>query len=146
MSTVKDLFKPSGPALRERRSELRFPLRLPVVLLSSREREIFETRDIGFRGIFVACDRCPPVRSLLRLGMILPTTGTELVVHAVVTRVVPPGDPSGREPGMGLELFATDRNVRTLWSGLVCYAHDATGAVDDPRSGVRLADMALHSS
>ena len=30
-----------------------------------------------------------------------------------------------------LELFATDRNTRTLWSGLVCYAHDHADEADD---------------
>lgn len=146
MSTVRDLFKPAGSAPQDRRSELRFPLELPVTLLSARGNEQYVTRDIGFRGVFIVADRCPPPRTLLRLRMILPTTGTELTVHAVVARVIAPNNPAGHEPGMGLELFATDRSTRTLWSGLVCYAHDHADdvdEVDEQLSGVRLSAVAL---
>ncbi|MFO0761231.1 MAG: PilZ domain-containing protein [Byssovorax sp.] len=146
MTTEKTATAEQDLLFRERRGEMRFPLRVPVALLGATGPRIYETRDIGFRGIFVAASRCPPPRSLVRLKMILPTTGAELVFHAVVTRVVPPGDPHGREAGMGLELFATDRTIRTLWSGLVCYAHDAAKACDlgdDQPSGVRISAIAL---
>jgi hypothetical protein len=143
MSEASRVSSPLEQPRPERRGELRFPLRLAVTVLSSPAREIGESRDIGFRGIFVVSERVWPRRTLLRLGLILPTTGAELIVHAVVARVVPPGNARGLEPGMGLELFATDRTVRALWSGLVRHAHDhAAPALDDLRdepSGVRVS-------
>jgi hypothetical protein len=139
MSTVRELFKNARVTPREKRSELRFPLRMEVTLRSSPRRERYLTRDIGFRGVFVEAERCPSLRTLVRIGMILPTTGTELVVHAVVVRVILPHNPEGHEPGIGLELYATDRSTRTMWSGLVCYAHDHADDFDDAPSGIRIA-------
>jgi hypothetical protein len=137
MSTVRELFKSASATPSEKRSELRFPLRLPVTMLSSPRRETYLTRDIGFRGVFIMAERCPSLRNLVRFGMILPVTGAELVLHAMVVRVILPDDPGGHEPGMGLELYAADRSTRMIWSALVGYARDLANELEGQSSAIR---------
>jgi hypothetical protein len=119
------------------RQELRFHARFPVTLLSARHRDQLATWDVSFRGMFIETDQPLALRQLVRLGIILPITGRELVLHGMVVNVVDVDDPEGRPQGMGVELFALDTEARGVWWGVVRFVRDGLHDVEQT-SAVRV--------
>jgi hypothetical protein len=105
--------------------------RLPVTLVRGREEIPLRSEDVSFSGLFLETDEPPPLRHLVRLRLILPPYHRELSAHGVVVRVVPPGNPEGRRPGVGVELFALDRAARTVWGHFVARAAQGDFRQDD---------------
>lgn len=115
-------------------------MRLPVTLVSTRAREVLSTADVSFRGLYLMTASPLAVRQLVRFAIVLPTTGKELVLHGMVVNNVGPHDPEGRPPGMGIQLYALDGDVRGAWWGLVRFVRDHLHELEQP-SGVRLRGM-----
>jgi hypothetical protein len=105
--------------------------RLPVTLLRGREEIPLRSEDVSFHGIFLETDEPLPLRHLVRLRLILPPYDRELLAHGMVVRVVPPGNPEGRRPGVGIELYALDRAARTVWGHFVARAAQGDFRQDD---------------
>jgi hypothetical protein len=134
MTSARNPFPHSPHA--QRRQEPRFEVHLPVTLLSSRDKEQLATWNVSFRGLFLEGAARVPVRQLVRVGVFLPTTGREIVLHGMVVNHVEEGDPEG-PPGMGVELYGLDADTRGAWWGLVRYVRDRLHELEKP-SAVRL--------
>ena len=80
----------------ERRSEIRYKLRLPVIFHWNDGREQMEggfTCDVALDGALIFSSRCPPIGSDVRIEVLIPSpdrSGVELRVQCIgkVTRVV----------------------------------------------------------
>lgn len=117
--------------------ELRCICELPVTLLNKRPYESLVTWDISSRGLFLRTEKPLERRQLVRMSLILPTTGNLVVLHGTVVNVAGPGDPEGRPEGMGIELYAVDTATRSAWWDLVRFARDGAESVD-PSSSIRV--------
>jgi PilZ domain len=124
--------RPSFPV---RRQDPRFPITLPVTLLSTRPNVELVTWDVSFRGMYLLTAEPQPERRLVRLAIVSPANGERLVFHGMVANVVDVGDPGARLPGMGVELFAVDPETRAAWWSLVRFVRDH---LTDAPSGVHL--------
>jgi hypothetical protein len=96
------------------------------------------TWDISARGLFLCTPNPLERRRLVRLSLILPTTGNLVVLHGMVVDVAGPDDPKGRPEGMDIELYALDAATRNAWWDLFRFAHDGAESLD-PSSSVRVA-------
>ena len=99
------------------RHEPRFRLQIPVLLLLGKQELRVVTEDISFSGMFLRTDELLPVRGLIRFqvpidGRVEPLSLTGMVVH-----VVAPNHPSGRVPGMGIQLYGIGGAVKNEWIG-----------------------------
>lgn len=56
----------------EKRKEVRFRLRAPIVFCWANRASAGRTRDISIKGVFVICDTLPPVGTALSLEIYLP--------------------------------------------------------------------------
>jgi hypothetical protein len=56
-----------------RRTDVRVPVTLPVVLRSGKRRLPLETADIGAGGLFLVTDEELPLRQLVRIELVLPS-------------------------------------------------------------------------
>lgn len=73
--------------------------------------------DASFRGLFVAMEEPPEIRSLVKLAIDLPGRPDKpLVVHAVVVRIV--ADLLGHR-GVGLRFFALNGPEKAEWESFV---------------------------
>lgn len=120
-----------------RRQEPRFFARIPLTLLSSPQRDQLVTWDVSFRGLFIETEQPRALRQLVRFDVLLPTTGTHVVLHGMVVNVVGADDDEGRPQGMGVELYGVDRETRGAWWGLVRFVRDHLDELDEP-SGIRV--------
>ena len=118
-----------------RRQDPRFPVTLPVTLLSTRPKVELVTWDVSFRGMYLLTSEPQPQRRLVRLALVSPASGERMVFHGMVANVVDIGDPEARLPGMGVELFAIDPETRAAWWSLVRFVRDH---LSDAPSGVHL--------
>jgi hypothetical protein len=94
----------------ERRRDVRARISLPMTLLRCGHEEPVRMLDASFRGLFVRLASPPPVRSLVKLRIRLPSG--DLVVHAVIVRTVQ--DALGRA-AVGLRFFALNGDDRMAW-------------------------------
>lgn len=101
----------------ERRRDIRARIALPVCLVRRGSAEPVKMTDASFRGLFLRLDAPPPVRSLVKLRVQLPSR--ELEVHGVVVRVVQ--DPTGGV-GVGLRFFALNGQDRSDWDAFIASA------------------------
>jgi hypothetical protein len=98
----------------ERRRDVRARITLPTAVVRRGEDVAVRMLDASYRGLFVRMDEPPPVRTLVKLRIDLPTY--ELVAHAVVVRSVV--DPMGRA-GVGLRFFALNGQDRVEWESFL---------------------------
>jgi hypothetical protein len=108
----------------ELRREGRTAYHLPVTLLRGRDEIPVRSEDVSFHGLFLETEEPLPLRHLVRLRLLLPPYDRELLAHGMVVHVVPPGNPEGRVPGVGVELYALDRAARTVWGHFVARAQE----------------------
>ena len=108
----------------ELRREGRTAYRLPVTLLRGREEIPVRSEDVSFSGLFIETDEPLPLRHLIRLRLLLPPYDRELVAHGMVVHVVPPDNPEGKPPGVGVQLYALDRAARSVWGHFVARAQE----------------------
>jgi hypothetical protein len=93
------------------RREVRFGANLAVVIHRGRRTFAVETSDVSFRGLFLKTADPLPLRSLVRLGVTLPSTRM-IEVHAMVVHVVD-GD------GVGLQFWGLSGQDRQAWDDYV---------------------------
>jgi hypothetical protein len=91
------------------RREPRIDAKLPVVVVRGKTTTDLETSDVSFKGLFVRTQSPPPVRSLVRLRVALPSR--EIEAHAMAVHV---GD-----AGVGLQFWGLAGPDRTAWDDYV---------------------------
>lgn len=109
------------------RREARIAARIRVNVIRGRRVIPLETSDVSFKGLFLETTEPPPLRSLLRLRVALPTR--EIEAHAMAVHVTtledveamrddPPGPPP-RGPGVGVQFWGLAGPARTAWDDFV---------------------------
>ncbi len=93
------------------RREVRFPARVPVSIHRAKSVVSAETSDVSFRGLFLETKDPLPLRSLVRLRVMLPS-GRTIEVHAMVVHVVEGG-------GVGLQFWGLSGKDRQAWDAYV---------------------------
>jgi len=99
------------------RREARVEARVPVVVFRGRQAFALETSDVSFKGLFVCTAEPPPLRSLVRLKVTLPTRSFE--AHAMAVHVVTADGEHARGPGVGLQFWGLSGPDRTAWDDFV---------------------------
>lgn len=130
----------SSPNLRR---EARLDARIKVLAVRGRATEPLETTDVSFKGLFLATESPPPLRSLMRLRVSLPSRDIE--AHAMVVHVsggaVPDAEP-GRERGCGVQFWGLAGPDKNAWDEFVRYLMSSQPAKPKVDSGVRIATAA----
>lgn len=103
------------------RRDARHAVRLPVAVLRGREATFVEAIDASFRGVFLTLAAPPPIRSLVRLRIGLPSGALEthgMVIH-VTSGHAPalPGEATRAQAveGVGLEFWGLSGIERGAW-------------------------------
>ena len=104
---------------RERRREPRYPYRLPITLHGGGLPQETITEDISYRGMFAITDQPPALRQLIQVKATLPGGGGEFHTHAMSVFVLERGNPLGRTPGCGLQLYALGGESKASWSRFI---------------------------
>jgi len=105
----------------ERRRHERVPVKLPVRVEYGGESHTYLTHDVSISGIFVRTDVPQPLRKLISLKVQLLPSDQSIEYDAVVVHSIAAGAAleQGLVPGMGLQLYRLENNVRGLWEGYV---------------------------
>ena len=98
----------------EQRRYVRVPVQVPTTVAS---RATTFTRDVSYQGLSVTMPDPPPLNHLVRLRLDLPSGVLDL--HGVVVRVL---NMPGRNPTVGLRLFALNGEEKTVWDDFVTSA------------------------
>lgn len=104
------------------RREARLGARIKVLAVRGRTSEPLETTDVSFKGLFLRTDNPPPLRSLVRLKVSLPSRDIE--AHAMVVHVSGESAPSleaARERGCGLQFWGLAGPDRNAWDEFIRY-------------------------
>lgn len=96
----------------------RYPAELVVALHWNRQCVRLLTSDVSYRGIFIRTDTPPLLRQLVRLEIEL-APGEMLSMHGMAVHVVKPGDKLRRDPGVGVQFYAIDRDAGLRWRRFV---------------------------
>jgi Tfp pilus assembly protein PilZ len=118
--------------LPNQRMDERYPHQATVDLCWNRHRVRLVTCDVSYRGLFLATDTPPTLRQLVRLEIQL-SEGETLSLHAMAVHVVPPRDPKGRAPGVGVQFYAVDRAIASRWGRYIDQVRRDAGRPTRPR-------------
>lgn len=122
----------------EKRRERRHRVAVPALIVRGKRRTEAQVRDVSFRGMFLETDDAPGNRQLIRIELQLPTGGNIFSSHATVVRV---SDETADGPaGVGIELFANDREKTDAWDEFVRHA-EQTGDVSVAESRGPLSEI-----
>jgi hypothetical protein len=113
------------------RREVRVDACITGHVVRGRDRIPFETSDVSFKGFGFRTHQPPPIRSLVRFRLMLPSG--EIEAHAMVVHVSP--------VGVGVQFWGLSGNERAAWEATVQELHKRKG----PSSGV-LATEPLRKS
>lgn len=118
--------------LPNQRMDERYPHEVSVDLCWNRHRAQLVTADVSYRGMFLCTDTPPALRQLVRLEIHLSANET-LSLHAMAVHVVPPTDPKGRPPGVGVQFYAVDRASASRWGRYIDQVRRDAGRPTRPR-------------
>lgn len=107
------------------RREARVSVRIRVAVIRGRRTVPLETTDVSFKGLFLQTDEPPPLRSLMRLRVSLPSGDIE--AHAMAVHVTTPDDANGSDPqlehmrgcGVGVQFWGLAGPDRKAWDDFV---------------------------
>lgn len=100
------------------RRETRVEMRVNVTVVRGRSTVALETSDVSFKGLSFVTDDPPPLRSLVRLRIALPTR--EIEAHAMVVHVTTGDVPEVHGPlGVGLQFWGLAGPDRLVWDDFV---------------------------
>ncbi len=116
----------------QRRRDKRYPARLSIRTRIAGRLKDLVSEDVSYRGLFLATDSPPPLRQLIRIETALPPGGAAFATHAMVVRVVAPGDPAGHRPGVGVQFYGMG-DERRVWEAFVQYVQQSAIALPDRR-------------
>ncbi len=122
----------SQPSSPQRRRDKRYPARLAIrTRVAGRLKDLF-TADVSFRGLFVSTSEPAPIRQLIRIEGILPPDGVPFATHAMVVRVVTPGEANEHGPGFGVQFYGMG-DERRAWEAYVQHVQKSALALPDRR-------------
>jgi hypothetical protein len=142
------------------RREGRVEAKIQVMVVRGKRTIPLETADVSFKGLFLQTDEPPPVRSLVRLRVRLPTGDIEAHAMAVHVSASEPGNTGAGRGGVGVQFWGLSGPDRVAWDGFIQdllqakraaekSAKDAippsgeapTFAADSTPSGIRIAPI-----
>jgi hypothetical protein len=136
----------------EQRRDVRYPARIVARVFRRSENIELITNDVSFRGAFIRTDAPPALRQLLRVAFELPEAGLTISGHAMVVRIVTPGEggDAGRVPGIGVQFWGPIEHARA-WDQFIheLKAREKSGvpssrATDKVRRNSERFRLALH--
>ncbi len=133
------------------RREPRIPARIRVHVIRGRRAIPLETSDVSFKGLFLETTDPPPLRSLLRMRVTLPTR--EIEAHGMAVHITTPADvepreddpnaPPPRGPGVGVQFWGLAGPARTAWDHFVRdLIHEKRASTKRPSANVPAAKPA----
>src|SRR5689334_1505280 len=100
------------------RREARVEANIKVSVVRGRTTIPLETSDISFKGLFLCTPEPPPLRSLLRLRIMLPLR--EIEAHAMAIHVTSSAEADeGRAAGVGVQFWGLAGPDRIAWDDFV---------------------------
>jgi hypothetical protein len=111
----------SSPDPENVRREGRVEAKIQVIVVRGKRTIPLETLDVSFKGLFLQTDEPPPVRSLVRLRVRLPTGDIEthaMAVHVSSESGVRDGGSSGRA-GVGVQFWGLSGPDRMAWDAFI---------------------------
>lgn len=100
------------------RRDVRYRVRVPVVLAIGRRSLSSVTQDVSLRGMFVHTDSPPALRQLVRVDVMLPGDA-KLSLNAMIVFVLPAHNEHRRPPGVGLQLYGVGREAESVWQAFI---------------------------
>jgi Tfp pilus assembly protein PilZ len=104
-------------------SSQRYKVRVAAKFLARSQDVTFLTDYLSLDGVFVRTDSPPPVMELLRIEFTLPSDGTNIVLHGMVTEIVLPSAKHSA-PGVEIAFFAKGGEAGRRWDELIAYLHE----------------------
>ncbi len=101
------------------RVHARFKTHLPVTMKWRRSVVTVHATDASEGGVFVPTDEQPALRELVRLELSIPGRVEPLSVHGMPVNSARENDPEGREPGVGIQFYAMDRDAHRIWGQFI---------------------------
>ena len=128
-----DVEMPDSPTSRNNRNAPRVIKRIEIALQHPGSTRSYHTRDISYIGVFVECPEPLPLRKLVRFQADLEDGREPLQMLGVVAHRINSADAidSGREPGMGIHLFAIGPESRSIWRHFVRTEYDKDPSARD---------------
>lgn len=108
------------------RRDPRVKVALDIVVQLPSETKRYRTKDISYRGVFIACPDPLPLRKLIRFQIVEPDSGEALQMLGLVAHRLNEFDAHerGLEAGMGLQLFSVGAYHGERWRALVREEYD----------------------
>jgi PilZ domain len=106
------------------RRDVRYAIRFPAQLTVKKRTSSLLTGDVSYGGVFLRTDAPPPLLQLVEVQLVLPIGDHALAVHGMTVRVVGHDDPSGYDPGIGVQFYAVDQTTRDTWDTFIRYVEE----------------------
>lgn len=112
----------------------RYRVRLRTELVRGKAATSFATEDVSLSGFFLRTDTPPALRQLVQTRVYVPEEA-RAVIHGpesilllgMVVHAMPQGNPTGRTPGIGVELRGRGGEDAQRWASLLQWVKNAHG-------------------
>ena len=106
---------------RERRKSPRFLAELSVEVRTRKGHQFFLTKNVSLEGCYIETDHTLEPDHVIQVLLFPPgdDTGITFVAHVRSVTTTPEAAEAGRPAGMGLEIFAIDKNEKARWVELL---------------------------
>jgi hypothetical protein len=108
----------------QRRRDVRYAIQFPAQLTIGKRTLSLLTGDVSYGGVFLRTDAPPPLQQLVGVQLVLPIGDRALGVHGMTVRVVRPENPSGYNPGIGVQFYALDQATRDSWESFIRHVEE----------------------
>jgi Tfp pilus assembly protein PilZ len=102
----------------------RYLARIAATFLSRSQSVAFLTDHVTSNGVFVRTDSPPPVMELLRIELVLPSASRKIVLHGMVTEVIP-ATTKHAAPGVEIAFFAKGGEAGQLWDEFIAFVRES---------------------
>lgn len=128
------------------RREPRIDISLPVTLQVPDGELNYEISNASHRGIFIACSQPLPLRKLVRFSTRLSDDDVPLQMLGLVAHTVNPTEAheSGRDAGMGVQLYSVGRDTRARWRAFITEEYEKDPEARDHTRAMAAPTVSLH--
>lgn len=116
----------------EQRRHDRYQLTLSAVIERGKRQIPCQTADISLSGLFLRIDTPPPMRELVKVQVDLQDGHAPIQLMGMAVRVLQPGNPFGKAPGVGVQLFGVDPETLSRWAKFLGSVRKRSGRPSDP--------------
>ncbi len=102
---------------RPNRREERYAVRFPVRLTWNRRSYVSMVEDVSFSGMRIRTSAMPRLRLLVRVDLLIPTTGELVTMHAMVAHATLQDGCS--QPSIGLKFYGVGEQTQSAWNRYV---------------------------